>query len=368
MAQPKTSGLLAGDVVPFDVVSHQALVPAAGATAAWLDPQGKYFGTPAQLVHVNGELTGRFPVWVTRWRYGLPLSVLTTWHNPLTFSGIPYIREDLAEQTLEAFLGQSDVSAFLLKAVPAEGPFWDTLQRSARRAGAPFEKVAQWQRAALCCTGSFETWFENNFERKRRKEFRRLKSRLAETGHVEFRKLARSDNVQDWLHAHLELEVRGWKGRTGTALLADPRTVNCLEESLTALHAEGKLKYWSLTHDGHPLAMMFAVIEAPQAWLAKITFDEAFAKFSPGVLLLLNATEDLFAERAIELADSCAIPHHPMIDNIWRDRLAMCDVLIGKPGMSETAFAMLRTAEMTRRHGREALKSIYYRLKRKHRS
>ena len=84
---------------------------------------------------------------------------------------------------------------------------------------------------------------------------------------------------------------------------------------------------------------------ASSAWLGKIAFDEAFAKYSPGVLQILDATESLFAEGGIALVDSCAIPDHPMIDNIWRDRIAMADVLIGTPNMPSARFKAMVAAE-----------------------
>ena len=32
--------------------------------------------------------------------------------------------------------------------------------------------------------------------------------------------------------------------------------------------------------------------------------------------------------RRSQFADSCATPDHPMIDHLWRDRLAMADLMI----------------------------------------
>ena len=60
----------------------------------------------------------------------------------------------------------------------------------------------------------------------------------------------------------------------------------------------------------------------------KLGVDERFAKFSPGVQLTLELTRHLCADPAIALADSTANPDHPMINPIWRGRLAIGDVLI----------------------------------------
>ena len=78
--------------------------------------------------------------------------------------------------------------------------------------------------------------------------------------------------------------------------------------------------------------MLFAMVTGTTAFLGKIAHDEAFDRYSPGVLLILEATRTLLARTDITSADSCAVPGHPMIDNIWRDRVPLADMLIAAPG------------------------------------
>ena len=65
-----------------------------------------------------------------------------------------------------------------------------------------------------------------------------------------------------------------------------------------------------------------------RAFYFKLGIDEHFAKYSPGVQLTLELTRHLCADPAIASADSTAGPDHPMINPIWRGRLAIGDVLI----------------------------------------
>ena len=88
-------------------------------------------------------------------------------------------------------------------------------------------------------------------------------------------------------------------------------------------------------------------------------------RHSPGVLLILDVTKALFEEPGIRLVDSCAIPGHPMIDNIWRERIQMCDVLIGPPGVSPALFTLMVGAENLRHNVRTAAKTFYYSITRK---
>ena len=64
------------------------------------------------------------------------------------------------------------------------------------------------------------------------------------------------------------------------------------------------------------------------AWYWKTTYDETLARFAPGVLLSAALTEDLAENPAIAYADSCAAPGNPILDNLWRERLDLCDRLI----------------------------------------
>ena len=61
--------------------------------------------------------------------------------------------------------------------------------------------------------------------------------------------------------------------------------------------------------------------------------------------MILDATASLLADPAIAFADSCAIPGHPMIDHIWRDRLELCSVLIPAPGQPAWKRRALATTE-----------------------
>jgi hypothetical protein len=77
-----------------------------------------------------------------------------------------------------------------------------------------------------------------------------------------------------------------------------------------------------------PVAAAIVLRHQDRAFYFKLGVDENFAKFSPGVQLTLDLTRHLCADPAIAVADSTANPGHPMIDPIWRGRLAIGDVLI----------------------------------------
>ena len=72
--------------------------------------------------------------------------------------------------------------------------------------------------------------------------------------------------------------------------------------------------------DGRPIAMQCNIHARMGAFSYKISYDEAFSRCSPGILV---ATENLrFAldHSGLSWMDSGADPNHAMIDRLWRDR------------------------------------------------
>jgi hypothetical protein len=271
------------------------------------------------------------------------------------------VDRERADEAIVALVGGRR-APLLLKSIPVNGPFWDGLCRMARALNAPVETVDRWERAGLRLGGNFESWFETNFERKRRKEYRRWRSRLAEMGKLVSRSWRAGEELDPWFDDFCGLEAAGWKGKRGSAIANDPNLKTCLREALGNLSRSGHLRFWSITLDGKAIASMFAQVIGGKAWLGKIAFDESHAKYSPGVLQILDATEALFNEGGIDIVDSCAIPGHPMIDNIWRDRIAMADVLIGIPNMPSSRFKAMLAAENFRRRTRDTAKDVYNRF------
>ena len=105
-----------------------------------------------------------------------------------------------------------------------------------------------------------------------------------------------------------------------------------------------------------------AIIERGQASFSKIAYDETHARLSPGAMIILEATRSLFEEGGVMLIDSCAIPNHPMLDNIWRDRIAMADVMVAGGGVGRTRFAVAVGREKLRRMLRGLARDAYYRI------
>ena len=122
-----------------------------------------------------------------------------------------------------------------------------------------------------------------------------------------------------------------------------------MQAAVTALAGEGKARIDRLFVDARAIAAIVTLKSGATAWCWKIAYDESFARFSPGVQLLLDVTEGLLDDAAVARADSCATPDHPMIDHIWRERLVLADRLIRIGPDTSATFALACALEASRR-------------------
>ena len=113
---------------------------------------------------------------------------------------------------------------------------------------------------------------------------------------------------------------------------ATPATEAFFRDALAGAQARGRLQIVALDLDGTPIAMLVNFITAPGAYSYKTAFDEAYARFSPGMLLQLENLA-LLERGDVHWADSCAVEGHPMIERLWRDgrRMVSCNIAIGGP-------------------------------------
>ncbi len=86
------------------------------------------------------------------------------------------------------------------------------------------------------------------------------------------------------------LEAKGWKGRDGSAFNRTPDGRRFFLAFMDHFRARGRAMLLTLRLDGHEIAMKCNLM-APGgvgSFSFKIAHDEAYARFSPGVLLEID--------------------------------------------------------------------------------
>jgi CelD/BcsL family acetyltransferase involved in cellulose biosynthesis len=236
------------------------------------------------------------------------------------------------DHVLEWAAAQDRAALFLhLPGLAEGGPVQHALAACLAASARPHATVQREQRAMLQSSLPPEDYLDQSLSGKKRKELRRQHRRLAEEGVLTVERLADAEGLAMWTQEFLSLERAGWKGEAGSALACDPRTQSLFVQSLEGAGRRGRLDRLAIRLDGRPLAMLASFRCPPGLFSFKTAFDEAFARFSPGVLLQRENLA-LLGQPGIEWADSCAAADHPMIDHFWRERRTISAVNVGTGG------------------------------------
>lgn len=282
---------------------------------------------------------------------------IQNWLHHNAFLGAPLVRagyeHNFWRQLLETLDHQPGSALFAhFCGLPADGPLATALCDVASEQGRRFGCVERKWRAFLQSNLSPDAYFESAVRAKKRKELRRQKSRLNDEGVVTVIRCDSDSGLESWTDEFLALERRGWKGANGSALACADDTRNLFIEVLKGAAFAGKLERLELRLDGKPIAMLVNFLCAPGSFSFKTAFDEAFARFSPGVLLQVENLA-LLDRPDIAWCDSCATEGHPMIDSLWTGRrdVARYSVAIGGRGR-RALFGKLLNAELARNPAR----------------
>jgi hypothetical protein len=174
------------------------------------------------------------------------------------------LRRILADSPVLATLNEAFKSRGMLITRPATGYPWIPLDES-------------W------------TYPEEKVSPSRRSSFRRAKRKAHNIGPIDYEVLAPEPCELPLLLAEsLRVEAAGWKGRTGSALLSDLNRRQFYEKYAAIASTKRILRLCFMRIGGVVAATQIAVESGGRFWLLKVGYDEAFARCSPGHLLMVE--------------------------------------------------------------------------------
>lgn len=338
----------------WDALAARASEPNPFFERWFLLPSLKHLGAGSQVnvktFRLDGELLGLLPISRVWKYYGYPIPHASVWLHANAFCGAPLVARGFEhpfwKALLEHFDRHSRKAAFLhVPHLPADGPVFAALDDVLCETRRPAFTVDTFERAMLASNTDAESYLNASMSAKKRKELRRQRKRLEDEGSLAFERESGLARIEQWIADFLRIEAAGWKGEAGSALASSPATQRFFIETLIEAARQGQLERLSLSLNGQPIAMLASFITPPGAYSFKTTFDEAYARFSPGLLLQLENL-DLLARPDIDWADSCAVEGHSMIERIWREkrRLISRNIAIGGP-LRRAAFRTLMAYE-----------------------
>lgn len=289
------------------------------------------------------------------------------WCTEMMTSGLPLLdreRAYQAVQTMHQYVAarHSHVRSIIIPQMPIEGATRDVFDRHAGIHALPTHVFDRRTRAVASSEVNADEFMSHHVSSRKRKELRRQQRRLEELGELKYTSARSSGEVRNAMERFLTLEASGWKGRKTTALLSDPSTATFARTMARYFAQDGKCSIDALELNGRPIAMGIVLCSNDTAFFWKTAYDEAYAKYSPGVLFSVEMTRRMIANGAHNLINSCAIPDHPMIDHIWRERIVMGEYCTATLNARAKYFASMVSRETSRRRLRGAVKRAYYAL------
>jgi hypothetical protein len=191
-----------------------------------------------------------------------------------------------------------------------------------------------------------------------RKKLRQDWNRLSALGTVDIVNGRAPKDVAEAFEIFLQLEAGSWKGGRGTALLSNKADAAFTRQWLSNLAAQGNASVALLRVDGKPIAAQVLLYSGSTAYTWKTAFEETYAKYSPGALLVDKITEQLFAAPQIEAIESCS-PEGSFMAQLWTGRRTTMDLLLDVGSRRSIGFALTAFAEQ----GYESLRRLRGKLR-----
>ncbi len=270
------------------------------------------------------QLCGFFPLEKRKRSLRFPIQQLSLWQHQYTVLCTPLIHRDWTREVLNTFFvgieAEEPCSLLRLPMIHGEGEFHQALVDVLNQRGVLSFIEETWNRALLKRGHDAESYCVAAMNHLSRKEWNRQRRRLSEQGKLESRVLQPHEDAEPWIEQFLTLEASGWKGAEGTALTVEAQTRAFFRTIALAARERNQLQMLGLWFNDEPIALKCNFLTGDGGYAFKIAFDEKYSKSSPGVQLELDNIAALHQRDDIRWMDSCAVPNHPMINRLWKDR------------------------------------------------
>jgi len=265
-------------------------------------------------------------------RRKLPFKTLRLWKYKYCYLCTPLVRAGYGREVITTFfdwLAEGDHGCSLMEFnfIAGDGLFYQTLLDYFDRHARLSYISTCFMRALFRPDVDADTYLRSRLHRSRR-ELKRIERRLSETGRLEYMALEPDHNVDAWIEEFLQLEAISWKGMAGRALIQDEADRQYFVEVAREAFRRGQLTMYTLSLDGRPISQHCGFVSGSGAFAFKDAFDEQYARYSPGVLLILEIIRRLHVRSEIRWMDSCADPFHPTLDRLLSDRRTIQDVVV----------------------------------------
>lgn len=267
--------------------------------------------------------------------FSIGATIIRAWSNPFGPLGTPLLdAEDAAETISNLYEALAAPSAGLppvlvFPDIRLNGKFAQLARAVAIGENLPLTVTDTFSRPMLESLLDGPTYLREAVSPQRLRELKRQWNNLAKQGALAYNVARRPDEIRLRMEEFLVLEASGWKGRERSAMIMDRFRAAFAREAVNNLAEADSVRIHTLDLDGKAIATIVVLLMAGEAYAWKTAYDERYAKYSPGKLLVAELTEWHLDDANIIRSDSCAVPDHPVMSRLWQEREEMGTLVIG---------------------------------------
>lgn len=137
------------------------------------------------------------------------------------------------------------------------------------------------------------------------------------------------------VEAVLQMEASGYKGRNGVAILTQVGEPEWFREMCERFRVAGRLHLHTLEAGDRVVAAQLFLRGGAGMFLCKLTFDEAMARYSPGIQLHFDTIEHLCRTTDAAWIDSCTYEDNQTLLWVYPDRRTVSSTVIATGNMAD---------------------------------
>ena len=301
-------------------------------------------------------LLGLFPIAAHVRHQTIRVATAFVWRHTHCPLATPLLRKGYEREALAGLFNWIESNRNLghmlsFELVGGDGPFFESLQSLVYDEKRLMFSYNEFSRGVFRPMADVETYLQKVLSAKRRRNLRQEYNNLSKLGRLETLELKPGDNLDYWVRSFFDLEGAGWKGQTGSAIVCKPTDVQFFQELSNNAHAKQKLQILMLCLDDRPIAMQYNLVSPQGAFALKIAFDENYRRYSPGMLLGIEAFRLFHGHPDVPWMDSCpSAPVNITRENLWNESRLIRHILVSTGDIvGKTILRILPTARTVKR-------------------
>jgi|GEM_PF-5546469 len=242
----------------------------------------------AITVHEGDRLVGLLPVNLQRNHGWMRTAVMpgNEWSQCGRLLLHPEADTKTACEAIADGLNKLRATSIWLDLINIDDRSWQSLLSSGKRMGWGIQLK---ERFAVGTVRLPDTWdeFLQSLSKNRRKRMKQEMRLLQDQGEVQFEECRgmNSDQLREAVQEAMEIELRSWKGETGSAVASNPQIRVYFNEWAMRLNGAGHLRLFFLKLNNQRIAFDLGTVANGTYGSQKISFVQEFARVSPGQIL-----------------------------------------------------------------------------------